>query len=273
MKSSFLSILLFLASTSAFAQIGERIDSFSAQYLGARYSNKGPLGEAMKPDLDPLIRFDEFDCTTYVETVLALSRANNPGDIKGEVTEVLNQIRYANGIPKYEERNHFPSLDWIAENVRKGFLRDVTFEISSSAKILSTPINKGLWMLLQSKKDPVGFSQVVIPEPREVIAELPVLSVRRVLIEEAGQSSLNEEVLSRIKTGMIVNVVPYKRDLTAIIGTHLDINHQAFLIWKGSTLYIRHASSGSDFVSELPLIEYLLKRKSSIEYLNFLEPL
>lgn len=272
MLSKILISLLFF-SVQAWAQVGQRIDLFSSQYLGARYSHQGPLGEEAKPDLDPLIRLDQFDCTTYVETMLALSRANNPADIHGEVKDILTQIRYANGVPRYEERNHFPSLDWIAENTRKGFLRDVTFDLSDSAKVLVTPINKGAWMLLQSRKDPLGFANVNLPEDRESLAELPVISIRKVLLEVNNVSFLEEGILSRIKTGTIVNVVPFKRDLTATIGTHLDINHQAFLIWKGSTLFIRHASSGSDFVSELPLLEYLMKRKSSIEYLNFLEPL
>ena len=51
-------------------------------YLGAKYI-RDPLGEELAPDTDPLIRTDAFDCTTFVETVMA------GGDVSN-----LNQIRY-----------------------------------------------------------------------------------------------------------------------------------------------------------------------------------
>jgi hypothetical protein len=56
-------------------------------------------------DTDPLIRFDAFDCTTFVETVLA------NGDIKK-----LNKIRYKNGQIDFINRNHFIEVDWLKNN-------------------------------------------------------------------------------------------------------------------------------------------------------------
>ena len=41
-----------------------------ADYLGAKYI-RDPLGEEKEPDTDPLIRTDAFDCTTFVEYVVA----------------------------------------------------------------------------------------------------------------------------------------------------------------------------------------------------------
>ena len=49
--------------------VGGNVDAdFGAKYIGARYATD-PLGEMKSPDTDPLIRFDTFDCTTFVETV------------------------------------------------------------------------------------------------------------------------------------------------------------------------------------------------------------
>ena len=51
--------------------VGGNVDAdFGAKYIGVRYATD-PLGEMKSPDADPLIRFDAFDCTTFVETVLA----------------------------------------------------------------------------------------------------------------------------------------------------------------------------------------------------------
>ena len=73
-------------------------------FLGTRYINS-PLGEGCAPDSDPLIRFDAFDCTTFVETVIA------NGDI-----ETLNQIRYKDGQIGFLNRNHFIESDWLVNN-------------------------------------------------------------------------------------------------------------------------------------------------------------
>ena len=78
-------------------------------YIGEQYLNKpyisNPLGEGKLPDMDPLIRFDGFDCTTFVETSLA------GGNLKK-----LNKIRYKNGKIDVLCRNHFTETDWLKNN-------------------------------------------------------------------------------------------------------------------------------------------------------------
>src|SRR5690606_32543867 len=90
--SVFLTLAAALAATSALAgpkgfnleshsakkygmSLPERVDKLSSIFLGSDYVGD-PLGEGESGvyDRDPLYRFDAFDCTTYVETVLALSR-------------------------------------------------------------------------------------------------------------------------------------------------------------------------------------------------------
>ncbi|MDR1381197.1 MAG: DUF1460 domain-containing protein [Tannerella sp.] len=69
-----------------------------------------------------------FDCSTFVETVLALARTvkiyDHPAfeDFCGQ----LRQIRYRAGIINdYTDRLHY-FTDWIYENERRGIVRDVT---------------------------------------------------------------------------------------------------------------------------------------------------
>ena len=80
------------------------IRSNGQQFIGAPYINS-PLGEEVAPDTDPLIRFDAFDCTTFVETVLA------NGDV-----DKLNRIRYQDGNIGFLNRNHFIESDWLQNN-------------------------------------------------------------------------------------------------------------------------------------------------------------
>ena len=52
--------------------LAERIDRVSESMLGHPYVND-PLGEGRGVDRDPPVRYDAYDCLTFVEEVLALS--------------------------------------------------------------------------------------------------------------------------------------------------------------------------------------------------------
>ena len=83
---------------------GCSVGTAGQSFLGARYISS-PLGEGVTPDDDPLIRYDAFDCTTFVETVLADS------DV-----EKLTKIRYKDGKADFIKRNHFIETDWLKNN-------------------------------------------------------------------------------------------------------------------------------------------------------------
>lgn len=61
---------------------------------------------------------DGFDCVTYMETVLALARADNVD----EFVEWLRRVRYEDGEIDWRRRNHYMT-SWIRNNVRTGVLR------------------------------------------------------------------------------------------------------------------------------------------------------
>lgn len=100
-----------------------RVDAVSASMLDRPYVND-PLGEGVAPDTDPLVRYDAFDCLTYVEEVLALSLAPDPA----HAAEVRLSLRYGDNPPEYRYRHHFMELQWIPSAVEKGWLRETTQE-------------------------------------------------------------------------------------------------------------------------------------------------
>ena len=100
-------------------------------FLGAKYM-QSPLGEGVQPDADPLIRFDAFDCMTFVETVLA------NGD-QGQ----LNQIRYKNGEIGFLKRNHFIESDWLHNNANR--VKNVSQDYAPT-KVRHVEINKKMWL-------------------------------------------------------------------------------------------------------------------------------
>ncbi|MBU2713311.1 N-acetylmuramoyl-L-alanine amidase-like domain-containing protein [Zooshikella harenae] len=136
----------------------QRIEKISELLLNSPYS-EGVLGEGIngKYDKDPLYRFDEFDCTTFVEIVLAVSISNSIDSFKVNI----NNIRYKDGYVSFGTRNHFPSLDWIPNNY--AILEDVTRYISpDESKKAVALIDKRAWYQFSkiSKIQSVDVSEV-----------------------------------------------------------------------------------------------------------------
>ena len=70
-------------------QIGQRMSEISEAFIGIPYV-LDPMGESVGIDVDPIIRYDAFDCLTYVEEVLALSLSFSPES----ASMLRQQLRY-----------------------------------------------------------------------------------------------------------------------------------------------------------------------------------
>ena len=77
-----------------------------------------------------VVNFRELDCTTLVESVLALSQ---PVSSFADYTEALRGLRYRKGEVRYTERLHYIA-DWMYENGKRGSFRILSsFERASRA--------------------------------------------------------------------------------------------------------------------------------------------
>jgi hypothetical protein len=238
-----------------------RLDLFSRSFVGLPYGKSGPLGEGPggRYDQDPLYRFDTFDCTTYVETVLALARARDVDEFE----EHLDRIRYEDGVVDYLKRNHFTDLQWIPETIRQGYLSELTDLVAPEGELrtAAAQINFPGWLRAHQ------LPQIVLPratpeERRDRLSELreradefsvrtarvPYVSIRTIL-DDPG-------LLDRLPAVTVVNFVRPNWDLTASAGTHLNISHQGFLFRSGKRLILRHAST-QGAVEDVRFLEYL----------------
>jgi hypothetical protein len=250
-------LLRFEGETS----VTKRLDVISKIFVGLPYGKGGPLGEGPsgKYDQDPLYRFDTFDCTTYLETIMALAMAREVSEF--EIT--LDKIRYEDGEIDYLKRNHFTDLQWIPFNVQNGYMSEINHQIVDPKEILiaEAVINFPGW--LRSIKT----EQIVVPMASQVekeslveelhaeavnyktqVARVPYIAISTILARPS--------ILNKIPTGTVVNFVRPNWDLTEAAGTHQNISHQAFLFRIGKVLYQRHAST-TGRVEEIPFIDYL----------------
>jgi hypothetical protein len=133
----------------------KRMAQASRYFLGKPYF-LGALGEGPDAEFDkgPLYRTDAFDCTTFVETTLALAQANKLEQFK----TIIKKIRYNDGDISFINRNHFISVDWNINNARNGYIRDITTQFPAPYKIANTWINEPNWYQKLSADDIETFA-------------------------------------------------------------------------------------------------------------------
>jgi len=98
----------------------ERLVRISGLFRDRRYA-ENPLGGGPESPEAFRVSFDEFDCVTYVETVLALSCSKTPARFFRE----LRHLRYKSGKVDWFRRNHFMTT-WLRRNIARGAVADLT---------------------------------------------------------------------------------------------------------------------------------------------------
>lgn len=241
--------------------IQRRIEIQSAALLNTPYLD-GALGEGIdgKYDQNPLYRFDYFDCETFVDTVMALALAKNLPDFRNKI----NQIRYRQGNVSFTQRNHFPSADWIPNNKRKGYIRELTYLIADrKTNVSRAQINLRNWYrhltvdriqipYLSSQQKEAQLSQLK-KESTSIYVSKNV-SISYIPVFELLQ---NSELRKRIPSGSLIFFVGHDSYLNSRIGTSMNVLHMSFAIWNNGQLYCRMASSKAGKVLDVFFQDYL----------------
>lgn len=215
----------------------QKIEQVSAQMLGTPYL-LDPLGEGHKGryDKNPIFSFKRVDCVTFVEQVMGLAHtASFP-----KVIPFTQSIRYRKGRIDYSYRRHLPIAQWIPAMIRKGFGKDVTHHVGGSqTKTLIKRLNRMSYSTREGQRlvRRLGAQHVVYGTFR-----LPYLPLNVAL-----------QNLRRIPSGTVLsslrNANPYSPG---------QVTHQGLIIRSQGQLVMRHASSQSGAVVDVPLRTYLL---------------
>ena len=125
------------------ATLALRLEQVTRPFLDAPYV-LSPLGEGegATPDADPRLRFDAFDCTTFVETGLALALSSSVDEARAR----LDLIRYRDGLVDFVARRHFPEAEWIPALVDAGLLEDITRRVGGDDVVVEKKrIGPDIW--------------------------------------------------------------------------------------------------------------------------------
>lgn len=211
-----------------------RVLDVSGRYLGAPYV-LSPLGEGEGKDPDPLLRHDAVDCQTLVEQVMALTLAPDPT----AVLPLLNAIRYGDGRPSYDARNHIVEAQWVPSNLASGRLRDVTRTYGGKAtRTVRKRLDAKVWGEKSGKALGLGdgaqvtgdFTLDVIPVADAVAA------------------------LSKAPSGLVLVIVRADRPWVVT-----RVSHMGLLVQGAKGPLLRHASRSFKRVVDEPLERYLAR--------------
>jgi hypothetical protein len=195
-----------------------------------------------------VVNLNRFDCVTFVENVLALSRA-----IKGNrltfdfFQQQLEGIRYRNGVRNgYESRLNYFS-EWISDNTRKGYIRNLTDSLGG--RRIYKPVN---FLSLHGTPSITG-----------VLADSSIRKIRET------EQMLTADSLSVIPAGEVSAIVDKIEDGDVIAFTTktagLDVGHTGIAVRdRKGVVHLLHASESGKRVVITPesLVKYLAKHHS-----------
>ena len=195
-----------------------------------------------------VVNFDEVDCTTFVEYVLALARSpvKNETIDKADYARSLQNIRYRNGeIDGYTSRLHYIA-DWVNNGVRHGFIEDVA--AANSPDTLKLSLNF-------MSTHPKAYKHLeASPENISKIENIEKALSGQV-IHYIPKNKLPDNGFSWIKNGDIIAIT------TNIPG--LDVIHLGIAYYEKGILKLLHASSTRKMVviTQRPLAQMLKNNK------------
>jgi hypothetical protein len=185
-------------------------------------------------------KFDGLDCTTLVETSVALAVAKSENQNYEGFKSELTKLRYRDGIiDGYASRLHYV-LDWVFENEKRGRLTDIT------EKVGGVPYTKEINFMTNHAN---------------LYPSLSASDVWEKLREQEGK--INGRDHFYIPKSNIQKVEPMLRDGDIVAFTSsvegLDVNHMGIIAKVGNRAYLLHASLALKKVvlSNIPLAEYV----------------
>jgi hypothetical protein len=217
--------------------IGTQVLRMGESFLGLPYVAGTLEGN---PTERLVCKFDGLDCTTLVESAIALAVAKSENQAYEGFKSELTRLRYRDGIiDGYASRLHYV-LDWLYENEKRGRLTDIT------EKVGGVPYLKEInFMTNHANLYPSLAESDVWEKVRE------------------QESKINARDHFYIPKTNIQKAEPMLHDGDIVAFTSsvagLDVNHMGIIAKVGNRAYLLHASLAQKKVilSNIPLAEYV----------------
>lgn len=194
-----------------------------------------------------VVNLRQLDCTTYIETILALSKcAQNQQTSFSDYCQWLQDIRYSNGIIAYTKRNHYFTV-WIEENNRNNIVENISSTSYPFTAVQNLSVN---YMSTHTSSYAMLTKHPEwVPKIKAMEQSMNGKSYRYIPKEKLYSTPKNNAYLEKyIKDGDIIVI------LTKING--LDTSHIGLAHWHKDGLHMINASSVHKKVIDEPMLLY-----------------
>ena len=200
-----------------------------------------------------VVNLRQFDCTTFVETVLALTRCVKEGKHTFEAfCDNLRNLRYRNGEVSYVDRLHYFTA-WIEDNERMGLVKEIQgpnppFSAVQTVKVNYMTTHRSLYPMM-----------VRHPEWVKGIRKMEdSISGRRYKYIPKSMLTNYKALRQCIDDGDVIVILTKKKGL--------DTSHLAIAVWHDDGLHFIDASMVQHKVVEesMTIAQYMARHPSHI---------
>lgn len=242
-----LTTLLDEAAAMTFSNPEARVAHFGTVFIGTPY-----VAATLEGDEEILtVNLDELDCTTFVETSMAL--AYTVGETRRSWRDYvynLRRMRYRNGeVNGYPSRLHY-ICDWAVDNIHRGNLKDATREFPRCNEMARTvdfmSTNRDRYPALS---DSANYARIRSIESGYRLHRFPYIKT----------TDLDrKEIKDFFRHGDVVALVSALKNL--------DVSHMGIVVKKDGETYLLHASSkdGKVEVSGRSLADFMKRNRQWI---------
>lgn len=239
--------LLDDAAAQSFANPEARVAYFGRTFIGTPY-----VAHTLECDEEILtVDLDELDCTTFVETAMAL--AYTMGETRRSWRDYvynLRRLRYRNGeVNGYPSRLHY-ICDWAVDNIHRGNFKDATRDFPRSNDMARTidfmSSNRDKYAALA---DSANYARIRSIESGYRLHRFPYIKT---------VDLSHKEMQKAFHDGDVVALVSALKNI--------DVTHMGIVILQDGIPYLLHASSkdGKVEISDRPLSDFMKRNRQWI---------
>lgn len=242
--TTFIGDLLTEASQQKFDTPENRVAFFARKFIGTPYGAHTLEGE---PEI-LTVRVDSLDCTTFVETAMALAMTIGEGRSSWrDFVYNLQRMRYRNGqVNGYPSRLHY-ICDWAVDNTHRGNIKDATM-LFPGANYLQRTID-----FMTTNRD--KYPALADDDNYHRIRDLEN-GYRRHKFPYIKSSALGAKVTKNVF---------HEGDVVALVTklNNLDVTHMGIIVLEDGEPYLLHASStdGKVEISKHNLAEFMRRNR------------
>lgn len=221
-------------------------------YFGRKFIGVPYVAHTLDRDTEEsiVVNTRELDCTTFVETVTALTLCSQRGEKRfADYCRQLQLLRYEGGKCQYVKRNHY-FTGWIEANAKAGFVSKVQSTKAPFTAVQNVMVN---WMTNHvSSYYMLNAHHEWIDGIKKMEASITGRSYRYIPKSAIKNTKL---VRATIKDGDIIAILTTKKGL--------DTTHIGIAVWHKDGLHLLNASSVyKKVVEDSTLFSTYLSRRS-----------